>query len=130
MMYLLLFLKLIWYIPFLQIEISYPIVFLRPEFHEPELGSLSVPCRSYYQCTFQGCDVKKPIERYSQEPHAVITTYEGKHIHDVPASRNRVQAASQPYCTEETYTDQTPANFCSSSEKRNYGTITLNHLAF
>ncbi|KAK1679097.1 hypothetical protein QYE76_039945 [Lolium multiflorum] len=86
--------------------------------------------RSYYKCTFQGCDVKKHIERSSQEPHAVITTYEGKHIHDVPASRNRVQAAGQPYCTEETYTDQTPANFCSSSEKRNYGTITLNHLAF
>ncbi|KAM0835497.1 hypothetical protein ACQ4PT_062897 [Festuca glaucescens] len=86
--------------------------------------------RSYYKCTFQGCDVKKHIERSSQEPHAVITTYEGKHIHDVPASRNRGQAAGQPYCTEQAYTDQTPANFCSSSEKRNYRTITLNHLAF
>uniref|UniRef100_A0A0D9Z9E7 WRKY domain-containing protein n=1 Tax=Oryza glumipatula TaxID=40148 RepID=A0A0D9Z9E7_9ORYZ len=44
--------------------------------------------RSYYKCTYQGCDVKKHIERSSQDPKAVITTYEGKHSHDVPAARN------------------------------------------
>uniref|UniRef100_A0ACD5ULZ9 Uncharacterized protein n=1 Tax=Avena sativa TaxID=4498 RepID=A0ACD5ULZ9_AVESA len=87
--------------------------------------------RSYYKCTYQGCDVKKHIERSSQEPDAVITTYEGKHIHDVPASRNRSQATGQPYCTEQAYTDQSSSSFCSSSsEKRNYRTIALNHVAF
>ncbi|CAM0906582.1 unnamed protein product [Alopecurus aequalis] len=79
--------------------------------------------RSYYKCTYQGCDVKKHIERSCQEPHAVITTYEGKHIHDVPASRNRSQAAGQAYSTEQAYADQSQASFCSSSEKRSYTTI-------
>ncbi|XP_051214808.1 probable WRKY transcription factor 4 [Lolium perenne] len=49
--------------------------------------------RSYYKCTYQGCDVKKHIERCSQEPTAVITTYEGKHSHDVPAARNSSHAS-------------------------------------
>ncbi|KAL8161469.1 hypothetical protein V2J09_012958 [Rumex salicifolius] len=43
--------------------------------------------RSYYKCTFQGCNVRKHIERASSDPKAVITTYEGKHTHDVPAPR-------------------------------------------
>ncbi|KAM3312717.1 hypothetical protein ACQJBY_032501 [Aegilops geniculata] len=50
--------------------------------------------RSYYKCTYQGCDVKKHIERCSQDPTAVITTYEGKHSHDVPAARSSVAAAA------------------------------------
>lgn len=50
--------------------------------------------RSYYRCTYQGCDVKKHIERSSQDPKAVITTYEGKHSHDVPAVRNGSHAAA------------------------------------
>jgi len=50
--------------------------------------------RSYYKCTYQGCDVKKHIERSSQDPKAVITTYEGKHSHDVPAARNSSHAAA------------------------------------
>ncbi|KAL6650163.1 hypothetical protein ACP70R_014387 [Stipagrostis hirtigluma subsp. patula] len=50
--------------------------------------------RSYYKCTYQGCDVKKHIERSSQDPKAVITTYEGKHNHDVPAARNSSHAAA------------------------------------
>ncbi|KAF0922381.1 hypothetical protein E2562_034351 [Oryza meyeriana var. granulata] len=50
--------------------------------------------RSYYKCTYQGCDVKKHIERSSQDPKAVITTYEGKHSHDVPAARNSSHSAA------------------------------------
>jgi hypothetical protein len=38
--------------------------------------------------------VKKHIERSSQDPKAVITTYEGKHSHDVPAARNSSHAAA------------------------------------
>ncbi|XP_027358795.1 probable WRKY transcription factor 4 isoform X3 [Abrus precatorius] len=44
--------------------------------------------RSYYKCTSAGCNVRKHVERASMDPKAVITTYEGKHNHDVPAARN------------------------------------------
>ncbi|XP_071696736.1 probable WRKY transcription factor 26 [Rutidosis leptorrhynchoides] len=43
--------------------------------------------RSYYKCTFSGCPVRKHVERASHDLRAVITTYEGKHNHDVPAPR-------------------------------------------
>ncbi|NP_001311528.1 probable WRKY transcription factor 26 [Capsicum annuum] len=43
--------------------------------------------RSYYKCTFIGCPVRKHVERASHDLRAVITTYEGKHNHDVPAAR-------------------------------------------
>ncbi|KAG8099458.1 hypothetical protein GUJ93_ZPchr0013g37790 [Zizania palustris] len=69
--------------------------------------------RSYCKCTYLGCDVKKQIERSVEEPNAVITTYEGKHIHDVPAAKNRSHAVanhsllqnteSNTYCTEQAY---------------------------
>ncbi|XP_022752927.1 WRKY transcription factor WRKY24-like [Durio zibethinus] len=43
--------------------------------------------RSYYKCTYPGCPVRKHVERASHDLRAVITTYEGKHNHDVPAAR-------------------------------------------
>ncbi|KAL3530948.1 hypothetical protein ACH5RR_010270 [Cinchona calisaya] len=43
--------------------------------------------RSYYKCTNPGCPVRKHVERASQDLRSVITTYEGKHNHDVPAAR-------------------------------------------
>ncbi|KAG5376097.1 hypothetical protein IGI04_040693 [Brassica rapa subsp. trilocularis] len=45
-------------------------------------------CRSYYKCTAPGCTVRKHVERASHDLKSVITTYEGKHNHDVPAARN------------------------------------------
>ncbi|XP_039067039.1 probable WRKY transcription factor 4 isoform X1 [Hibiscus syriacus] len=42
--------------------------------------------RSYYKCTSAGCNVRKHVERASSDPKAVVTTYEGKHNHDVPAA--------------------------------------------
>ncbi|GFZ07381.1 WRKY family transcription factor family protein [Actinidia rufa] len=45
--------------------------------------------RSYYKCANAGCAVRKHVERASHDPKAVITTYEGKHSHDVPAAKSR-----------------------------------------
>ena len=44
--------------------------------------------RSYYKCTTPGCGVRKHVERAASDPKAVVTTYEGKHNHDIPAARN------------------------------------------
>ncbi|CAM8992455.1 unnamed protein product [Rhodiola kirilowii] len=44
--------------------------------------------RSYYKCTSVGCSVRKHVERASNDLKSVITSYEGKHNHEVPAARN------------------------------------------
>jgi len=44
------------------------------------------PFRSYYRCTTTGCGVKKRVERSSDDPSIVVTTYEGQHTHPCPAS--------------------------------------------
>ncbi|KAK4423712.1 putative WRKY transcription factor 4 [Sesamum alatum] len=60
---------------------------------------LAYVCRSYYKCTNPGCNVRKHVERAASDPKAVITTYEGKHNHDVPAakgsSHSHTNASSQ-----------------------------------
>nr|2AYD_A Chain A, WRKY transcription factor 1 [Arabidopsis thaliana] len=40
--------------------------------------------RSYYRCSSPGCPVKKHVERSSHDTKLLITTYEGKHDHDMP----------------------------------------------
>ncbi|CAO1944582.1 unnamed protein product [Urochloa humidicola] len=52
--------------------------------------------RSYYKCTTAGCPVRKHVERASHDLRAVITTYEGKHNHDVPAARGSAAAPYRP----------------------------------
>nr|QIN97390.1 WRKY53 transcription factor [Isatis tinctoria] len=50
--------------------------------------------RSYYKCTTQGCGVRKHVERAATDPKAVVTTYEGKHNHDLPAAKSSSHAAA------------------------------------
>ncbi|KAJ1296654.1 hypothetical protein BS78_01G319000 [Paspalum vaginatum] len=73
--------------------------------------------RSYYKCTYQGCDVKKHIERSSQDPKAVITTYEGKHNHDVPEARNSSHAAANAHASSSTSLPHRGQNSASSSRR-------------
>ncbi|MCO5556471.1 hypothetical protein L7F22_010020 [Adiantum nelumboides] len=47
--------------------------------------------RSYYKCTNVGCIVRKHVERSSSDPTSVMTAYEGKHNHNVPAARGSVR---------------------------------------
>ncbi|KAG5023768.1 hypothetical protein AAZX31_07G219900 [Glycine max] len=42
--------------------------------------------RSYYRCTTATCGVKKRVERSSEDPTVVVTTYEGQHTHPCPAT--------------------------------------------
>ncbi|XWS55760.1 hypothetical protein CRYUN_Cryun09bG0028300 [Craigia yunnanensis] len=51
--------------------------------------------RSYYRCTSLKCNVRKHVERASDVPKAFITTYEGKHNHEMPV-RNTNPVASDP----------------------------------
>ncbi|KAE9602693.1 hypothetical protein Lal_00050211 [Lupinus albus] len=39
--------------------------------------------RSYYRCSYQGCNVKKQIQRHSKDEQVVVTTYDGMHMHMV-----------------------------------------------
>ncbi|XP_042410136.1 probable WRKY transcription factor 75 isoform X1 [Zingiber officinale] len=39
--------------------------------------------RSYYRCTYQGCNVKKQVQRLSKDEGVVVTTYEGVHSHPI-----------------------------------------------
>ncbi|KAM7531784.1 hypothetical protein LguiB_035194 [Lonicera macranthoides] len=51
--------------------------------------------RSYYRCTSPKCNVRKHVERASDDPRAFITTYEGKHNHDMPNKATN-QTVSEP----------------------------------
>ncbi|KAK8665973.1 hypothetical protein V6N13_006127 [Hibiscus sabdariffa] len=53
--------------------------------------------RSYYRCSNLKCNVRKHVERASDDPRAFITTYEGKHNHEMPLrNTNHAAAASVP----------------------------------
>nr|QCV57286.1 WRKY transcription factor [Fagopyrum tataricum] len=51
--------------------------------------------RSYYKCTYPSCSVRKHVERAAHDLGSVITTYEGKHNHDIPAARGSSHLAAR-----------------------------------
>lgn len=71
--------------------------------------------RSYYKCTSQNCSVKKRVERSSEDPCFVITTYEGKHNHYCPITlRGHNPAGVLPPSVSPPYlSGLAPANFFS-----------------
>ncbi|KAJ6825009.1 WRKY transcription factor 44-like isoform X1 [Iris pallida] len=56
--------------------------------------------RSYYRCATPKCNVRKHVERASDDPGSFITTYEGKHNHDKPAPNLNPSASGcdEPMC--------------------------------
>ncbi|KAJ4882927.1 putative WRKY transcription factor 75 [Raphanus sativus] len=42
--------------------------------------------RSYYRCTYGGCNVKKQVQRLTADQEVVVTTYEGVHSHPIEKS--------------------------------------------
>ncbi|XP_020212254.1 WRKY transcription factor 44 isoform X2 [Cajanus cajan] len=50
--------------------------------------------RSYYRCTNIKCNVRKHVERAIDDPRSFVTTYEGKHNHEMPL-KNTGNAASE-----------------------------------
>lgn len=50
--------------------------------------------RSYYRCTNFKCNVRKHVERAIDDPRSFVTTYEGKHNHEMPL-KNTGNAASE-----------------------------------
>ncbi|KAI5683188.1 hypothetical protein M9H77_04416 [Catharanthus roseus] len=78
--------------------------------------------RSYYRCSNSGCPVKKHVERSSHDPKIVITTYEGKHDHEMPASSSSSQTAVGSHIDRKTVSTE------STSENKPVGMEMVVHI--
>lgn len=58
-------------------------------------------CRSYYKCTYKGCNVKKQIQRLTKDEEIVVTTYEGMHTH--PLNKTTADSFEQIFRQMQTY---------------------------
>ncbi|XP_071693962.1 probable WRKY transcription factor 75 [Rutidosis leptorrhynchoides] len=47
--------------------------------------------RNYYRCTHEGCNVKKQVQRLSNDDGVVVTTYEGVHSHPIQKSTDNFE---------------------------------------
>ncbi|KNA16399.1 hypothetical protein SOVF_089450 isoform A [Spinacia oleracea] len=62
--------------------------------------------RSYYRCTSVKCNVRKYVERALDEPSAFITTYEGRHNHEMPIKIMNYSAVAEPNTQARTSKDK------------------------
>ncbi|WJX84564.1 hypothetical protein P8452_67130 [Trifolium repens] len=51
--------------------------------------------RSYYRCTNIKCNVRKHVERAIDDPKSFVTTYEGKHNHEMPLKNTTATVSSE-----------------------------------
>ncbi|XP_072973191.1 probable WRKY transcription factor 4 [Typha angustifolia] len=81
--------------------------------------------RSYYKCTYVGCNVRKHVERASTDPKAVITTYEGKHNHDVPAGRNSSHNTARAAAASSNIQHKGQSSISSNNDRMPVGVLQL-----
>ncbi|XP_045796242.1 WRKY transcription factor 44-like isoform X2 [Trifolium pratense] len=53
------------------------------------------PYPSYYRCTNIKCNVRKHVERAIDDPKSFVTTYEGKHNHEMPLKNTTTTLSSE-----------------------------------
>ncbi|CAJ1975075.1 unnamed protein product [Sphenostylis stenocarpa] len=63
-----------------------PIDVLDDGYQWRKYGKKNVKNNSFPRCAHRGCNVKKQIQRHSQDEQIVVTTYEGTHTHPVDKS--------------------------------------------
>ncbi|XP_050206559.1 probable WRKY transcription factor 2 [Mercurialis annua] len=73
--------------------------------------------RSYYKCTSAGCSVRKHVERASHNLKYVITTYEGKHNHEVPAAKNSSLSSSGNNLSQANTNTQSPLTLARNTHR-------------
>ncbi|XP_055820765.1 probable WRKY transcription factor 51 [Solanum dulcamara] len=56
------------------------------KYGKKKVKSNNIYLRNYYKCSIQGCVVKKKVERDGHDSSYLITTYEGRHNHEVNSS--------------------------------------------
>jgi hypothetical protein len=92
-----------------------------------KIKGLNFSSRSYYRCTNSKCTVKKRVERSSDDPSVVITTYEGQHCHSigpfqrgggVGAAAARYHSAAAVALAEQMYSSSTTSSFIPAARQQ------------
>ncbi|KAM0881266.1 hypothetical protein ACQ4PT_033056 [Festuca glaucescens] len=75
--------------------------------------------RSYYRCTNSKCTVKKRVERSSDDPSVVITTYEGQHCHHTTSFQRGAGATAMHFHGAATVALEEQMSFVSAQQLYN-----------